>query len=74
MTVYIVFEEWESGGDGHAALVSAHADLASAEAAATTHRQHLADQGFAVWCFPTDEDQPEDWQVDVHVDSLNVQS
>ena len=69
MTVWIVFSEWEEGGDGgHAVIESVHTTEAGALAAQQASREQWAG------CWPTDNDQPSYWDVDVHVESFEVQT
>lgn len=71
-SVWVVYEEWTIG-DARAAVAGAYRTEATAQAAATTTRTELAQSGFVVWCFPTTDDQPDDWEVDVCVDEVELQ-
>lgn len=79
MTVWILFQEWESGGDGgHACISSVHASETTALLAQAAEVARLQADGFQVWNHPTPE-QAEDpdfddslWDVDVHLEPHEV--
>lgn len=72
-TVWIVYEEWERGGDGgHACIVSVHATKQEAEDVQEATIVGLLKDGFQVWGWEWDEDDEADWEVDVHVEAQEV--
>lgn len=78
--VWIVYEEWERGGDGgHAIPIAAftgESAEARAHAFAGTHIQALS-KDFNVYAVTgaddyDGDDDPSDWEVDVHVEELTA--
>lgn len=79
MTVWVVFEEWQTGTDDSAVLTSVHLTEDGANAAAAeTARMYAADPyNKIIWArdpetgLPADE-RDSDWDLDVHVEERTV--
>lgn len=72
-TVWVVYEEWERAGDGgHACIASAHTTKESAENAQEKLIVELLADNFQVWGWEWDDEDETLWDVDVHVEAVEV--
>lgn len=72
MTLWIVYQEWERGGDGgHAQISAVFSTEAAAQEYAAQLQSDLYIEGFNVYAYdPDDRGTDEaDWEVNIHVDS-----
>ncbi len=73
-TLYAVVEEWTEGEE-RAVLVGVYSTRDQAESVAQADRKYWAETFETpkiVWCYPTDDDQDPDWDVDVQVDEITL--